>query len=183
MARGIGAIDNRLMSTVLRPMTEDAFVRFRENAVVRYAEENVAAGRWPAEGALARSAEAYERLLPQGLATPNQHLFSMHEGVAGAQAQGGGAGAEIGAEIGVLWLAVTEHPGGRSGYVYEVEVWSEHRRRGHARGAFLALEALAREMGLADIGLHVFAHNHEAQALYRALGYEPTGINMQKRLG
>jgi ribosomal protein S18 acetylase RimI-like enzyme len=162
----------RMSTVALRPMTEAAFTRWFAHSVVRYAEENVAAGRWPAEGALARADEDCRRLLPQGLATPNQHLFSLVDGESGE-----------GVEVGVLWLAVTGYPGGRSGYVYEIEVWAEHRRRGYARGAFLALEALAREMGLADIGLHVFAHNHEAQALYRALGYEPTGINMQKRLG
>lgn len=157
------------MSTVLRPMTEAVYARWFAHSVARYAEENVAGGRWPAEGALARAEEGCRRLLPQGLATPRQQLYTLHE-------------AGSGTEVGVLWLAVTDHPAGRSGYVYEIEVWPAHRRRGHARGAFLALEALAREQGLADIGLHVFAHNHAAQALYRALGYEATGINMQKRL-
>jgi ribosomal protein S18 acetylase RimI-like enzyme len=168
---------NRGMNTLLRPMTEAGFARWFEHSVARYADENVAAGRWPADGALARADEGCRRLLPGGLATPGQQLFTVHEAAEGAP-----AGAEAGVEVGVLWLAVTEHPGGRSGYVYEIEIWPAHRRRGHARGAFLALEALAREQGLADIGLHVFAHNHGAQALYRALGYEPTGINMQKRL-
>jgi ribosomal protein S18 acetylase RimI-like enzyme len=162
------------MNTLLRPMTEAAFAAWFAHSVARYADENVAAGRWPAQGALARADEACRRLLPLGLATPGHQLFTLHQA---------GAGDEAGVEVGVLWLAVTEHPGGRSGYVYEVEVWPAHRRRGHARGAFLALEALARDQGLCDIGLHVFAHNEAAQALYRALGYEVTGINMQKRLG
>lgn len=157
------------MNTVLRPMTEAAFERYRAGAVQHYAEVNVAAGRWPAEGALARSEEAHRGLLPQGRATPGQHLFTVHDAVDGA-------------EVGVLWLAVTEHPGGRSGYVYDVEIAASHRRRGHARAAFAALEEVAREMGLSDIGLHVFAYNTGAQALYRSLGYETTGINMQKRI-
>lgn len=155
-------------------MTEVGFAAWFPRSVARYADESVAAGRWPADGALARADEACRRLLPLGLATPGHQLFTLHES---------GPGREAGVEVGVLWLAVTEHPSGRSGYVYEVEVWPSHRRRGHARGAFLALEALARAQGLADIGLHVFAHNAAAQALYRALGYEVTGINMQKRVG
>lgn len=157
------------MTTLLRPMSDATFARWFEHSVARYADENVAAGRWPAEGALARADEGCRRLLPQGVATPGQQLFTMHDATSDT-------------EVGVLWLAVTEHPAGRSGHVYDIEVWPAHRRQGHARGAFLALEALAREQGLADIGLHVFAHNHAAQALYRALGYEATGINMQKRL-
>ncbi|HEX5682535.1 MAG TPA: GNAT family N-acetyltransferase [Ideonella sp.] len=157
------------MSTSLQRMTEAAYVRFTEAAVADYADDNVAAGRWPAEGALERSRLEQERLLPQGLATPGQHLFTIHDDASGAA-------------VGVLWLSVTEHPGGRSGYVYDVAIDPPHRRRGHARAAFLALEAVARELGVDDIGLHVFAHNEGAQALYLALGYEPTGINMKKRL-
>ncbi len=157
------------MSTTLQPMTEAAFERFCERAVVDYAEENVAAGRWPAEGALERSRQDHDRLLPLGLATPGQHLFSIHDGA-------------LGADVGTLWLAVTEHPGGRSGYIYDVAIAPEHRRRGHAKAAFVALEAVARELGLGDIGLHVFAHNEGAQALYRGLGYQVTGLNMRKAM-
>ncbi|HEV8690576.1 MAG TPA: GNAT family N-acetyltransferase [Ideonella sp.] len=153
--------------TNLVPMTEAAFVRFREQSIADYAQENIEAGRWPIEGALERSQESYARLLPQGLATPGQHLFTIHD-----EAQG--------TDVGVLWLAVTESPSGRSGYVYDVAVASEHRRRGHARAAFIALEGVARELGLFEIGLHVFAHNPSAEALYRSLGYRVTGTNMQK---
>jgi ribosomal protein S18 acetylase RimI-like enzyme len=150
-------------------MTDEAYVRFNEAAITDYAEGNVAAGRWPVEGALERSRQEHERLLPQGLASPNQHLFTIRDD-------------ELGADVGVLWLSVTEHPGGRTGYVYDLAVAPPHRRRGHARAAFLALEAVARELGVDDIGLHVFAHNEGAQALYRGLGYQTTGINMRKRI-
>ncbi|MFO1298108.1 MAG: hypothetical protein U1F25_17690 [Rubrivivax sp.] len=34
--------------------------------------------------------------------------------------------------------------------------------------------------GLSGIALHVFGHNHEAQALYRKLGYVATNIHMFK---
>lgn len=157
------------MSTTLQPMTEAAFRHFCERAVADYAEENVAAGRWPAQGALERSRQEHDRLLPQGLATPGQHLFSIRDTAQGV-------------DVGSLWLAVTEHPGGRSGYIYDIVIAPAHRRRGHARAAFVALEAVARELGLGDIGLHVFAHNEGAQALYRGLGYQVTGLNMRKVL-
>lgn len=158
------------MATRLLRMTAPAYARFRDEAVATYAQSNVDAGRWPAEGALERSRQEHARLLPQGLQTPGHHLFTIHDD-------------EAGQDVGVLWLAVTEHPTGRSGYVYEVSVAPEHRRRGHARAAFLALEHIGQALGLSDIGLHVFANNPGAQALYRSLGYETTGINMRKRLG
>ena len=159
------------MSTQLRRMDEADYERFRETSISEYAQANIDAGRWPVQAALERSREAYERLLPKGLKTPGQHLFNIHDDLQGV-------------DVGVLWLAVTEQPGGLpSGYVYDVAIYPPHRRQGHARAAFVALETLGREMGLAEIGLHVFWNNEGAQALYRSLGYEPTGINMHKKLG
>jgi hypothetical protein len=46
----------------------------------------------------------------------------------------------------------------------------------------LQLEAIAREMGLQQMGLHVFAHNPGASALYESLGYVVTSLNMLKPL-
>jgi ribosomal protein S18 acetylase RimI-like enzyme len=170
-ASAAGHRQNAAMGTQLRRMNEAEYERFRETSIREYAQANIAAGRWLVEAALERSRDAYERLLPKGLKTPGQHLFTVHDD-------------DQRVDVGVLWLAVTEQPGGLStGYVYDVAIAPEHRRQGHARAAFLALEAVAREMGLAEIGLHVFWNNEGAQALYRSLGYEPTGINMHKKLG
>ena len=152
-------------------MGEGEYERFRETSIREYARANIDAGRGPAEAALERSRDAYDQLLPKGLKTPGQHLFTIRDDTRGT-------------DVGVMWLAVTEHPGGqRSGYVYDIAIAAEHRRQGHARAAFVALESLARGMGLDELGLHVFWNNQAAQALYRSLGYEPTGINMHKKLG
>jgi ribosomal protein S18 acetylase RimI-like enzyme len=45
-----------------------------------------------------------------------------------------------------------------------------------------AIEPRVRELGVTGIGLHVFAHNPGAQALYAKLGYNVTSINMRKNL-
>ena len=44
------------------------------------------------------------------------------------------------------------------------------------------LEEIAREMGLRQLELHVFAFNDGARTLYDSLGYTVTGLNMAKRL-
>jgi ribosomal protein S18 acetylase RimI-like enzyme len=151
-------------------MRPEVFEEVIATSIADYAQDNVAVGRWLAENALERSRSDFETLLPQGLATPDNHWLEMRA-------------AEVGPPIGHLWFAVQERYGRRTAFVYNVEVRPEYRRQGHARRAFEALESLAGEMGVASIGLHVFGFNTAAQALYRALGYTVTGINMNKDLG
>ena len=155
--------------TTLVPMQEAAFAVYLNAAVIGYAQDNVASGRWPAEGALARSRADFEASLPQGLATPDNFLFEIKRELTGPT-------------VGFIWFAVVEKNGLRSAFVYDVEVQPEFRRQGHARAAFKALEPLVRDLGLPSIGLHVFGHNPGAQALYSSLGYAVTGTNMLKVL-
>ena len=63
--------------TSIRPMPQEAYAAFFEDAAAGYAAQNVAGGRWLPEDAadLARAETA--RLLPQGLQTPDNHLFEV----------------------------------------------------------------------------------------------------------
>ena len=155
--------------TVLAPMRPEVFADYVESSVAGYAEENVAAGRWPQDGALERSAAEFRELLPRGLATPDNHVFEIKA-------------SDDGPTVGFIWFATEDRHGRRGAYVYDVVVDAAHRRQGHARRAFLALEPIVAGLGLNSIGLHVFGHNTGAQALYAELGYVVTGLNMLKTL-
>jgi RimJ/RimL family protein N-acetyltransferase len=155
--------------TILCPMRPEFYGPYLEASVAGYADDNVASGRWPREGALERSRADFEALLPQGLATPDNHLFEIKA-------------AEDAATLGSIWFAVEQRHGIRGAFVYDVEIHPPWRRRGHAMRAFQALEPLVAALGLSSIGLHVFGHNLGAQALYAKLGYSVTGINMVKHL-
>lgn len=154
-------------TTTLVPMTEAEFLAFVEEIVPAYAADKVACGQWPEAEALARSREELAELLPQGLATPGQHLYTLHDAASGDA-------------VGRLWIAEQQRAGSKVAYVYDVAIAPAHRRRGHAMRAFEALEAEARALGFEGIALHVFGHNRGAQALYEKLGYRPTNIHMFK---
>ena len=155
--------------TTLIPMSAEKFVHYQVAAVAGYAEDNVASGRWPEEGAIERSQADFAASLPQGLQTPDNYLFEIRRGGDGP-------------EVGYIWFAVVEKNGLQSAFVYDVEIKPEFRRQGHAAAAFAALEPLVRKLGLSSIGLHVFSQNAGAQALYRKLGYGVTSLNMLKHL-
>lgn len=156
--------------TVLVPMRPASYPAWLEAAIADYAEDNVASGRWPAAGAVARSRADFASLLPRGLATPDNHLFEI-------LVRDGGPVA------GFLWLAIERRDEGISGFVYDIKISPGYRRQGHASRALTALEAVASAQGATSLGLHVFAFNAGARALYERLGYRVASLNLRKPLG
>ena len=77
---------------------------------------------------------------------------------------------------------MTERSAIREAFILDIKIFEEFRRRGYARLALQEMERLVRKAGLSRISLHVFAYNQPAQALYAALGFVVTGLNMQKVL-
>lgn len=153
---------------VLRRMTQEQFDDWLPGAIKGYAEEHVASGRWSKDEALGRSRQEYEQLLPQGVTTPNHHLWTIVRESDGQRA-------------GMLWMAVRDQPA-RQAFIYNIEIDEQFRRRGYAEQAMLKLETEVRQLGLDTISLHVFGHNAKARPLYEKLGYEPTNILMAKKL-
>jgi ribosomal protein S18 acetylase RimI-like enzyme len=155
--------------TVLVPMSESEYQSFVAQTIPGYAAEKVASGEWSQENSLELANKAYAELLPRGLNSSGNYLYSIRE-------------SSDSAVLGTLWIAVKERAGQRIAYIYDVVIKPEHQRKGHASGAFAALEDEARRLGLSGIGLHVFGHNVAAQALYLKLGYQTTNITMYKSL-
>jgi RimJ/RimL family protein N-acetyltransferase len=156
----------------LQLMTPAEYEAWHVNTVQEYADEKVKAGNWDAAGALERSAEEHRKLLPQGLASPDNYLYTLWAEPA--------PGAPLTA-VGMLWLAVPAWKPPLA-FVYDFLIYEPYRRRGYAFEALRALEDNVRALGLDTIGLHVFGHNHAARALYEKAGYEVTNVNMAKKI-
>ena len=154
---------------MLVPMSEETFRRFVAEEIEEYAQSNVKSGRWGPEVALDTAKREFNRLLPQGRSTPDHHVLQI---VAPNSAE----------VVGWLWWAVTERSAIREAFILDIKIFEEFRRRGYARLALQEMERLVRKAGLSRISLHVFAYNQPAQALYAALGFVVTGLNMQKVL-
>jgi ribosomal protein S18 acetylase RimI-like enzyme len=150
----------------LVPMSPDEFDGFLGKLIREYAADHVAAGRWTADVAEAEARKEIERLLPTGLATPNHLLYSILADPADEK-------------VGVAWFAIEP----RGAFIYYIEIFEAHRRRGYAEQALRQLEAIAVERGATKTLLHVFGSNTAARKLYSKLGYEETNVLMAKGLG
>ncbi len=155
----------------LAPMTPETYGAWLVEAIREYAADLAANNGLSPEAALARSERDFHELLPQGPATPQQHVYS----ILAAPEPGSAA-----RPIGVIWFAERDNP--PTAFVYDFSVDAAYRGRGYGAQALLAIEARVKALGLTRIGPHVFGHNHGARRLYERLGYQVTNVNMAKDL-
>ena len=155
----------------LEPMTAEQFDLYVATAVPGYADAHIAAGDCAPEDALALAQNDYRQLLPDGLKSANQFLFTIRDDALGNN--------EI---VGMVWFAVKEGRLVRSAYIYDITVREDLRGKGYGRLAIAEVEKHVQEMGIFKISLNVFGYNHGARSLYEKIGYQITGIGMTKTL-
>jgi ribosomal protein S18 acetylase RimI-like enzyme len=150
-------------------MSPEPFAAYLERQITDYAEVKVKAGAWPADGALEKARHDFGKFLPEGLATPGQHLSELIS--------------EPGGEVvGQLWLELESKREPGSAFVYDIRVAPAFQGRGYGREAMLLAEAQARQHGCREMKLMVFAFNAPARALYEKLGYAVVDMLMRKPL-
>ena len=153
------------MPLALVPMSAADYLAWWDIIVPEFAADKVVNGSWTPAESLQRSLDSMHGLLPQGQSTPGQFLYAL-------------VLTETGLTVGYLWLGSRDG----QGYLYDLYVYPEFRRRGHARQAMQALESEARKQGFSSIALHVFGGNQAAADLYRSVGYAVTDLNLRKAL-
>ncbi len=155
--------------TTLSPLTPAEYDAWRDAAIPAYARDKVAAGQWNEAESLDKARAEVDEILPQGLATPGHHLYAIRDA------------AHVDS-VGTLWIEAQQRGSRRIAYVFDLAVAPAHRRQGHGKRAFMALEHQAHALGLDGVTLHVFGHNAAARALYASLGYAETNVVMSKDL-
>jgi ribosomal protein S18 acetylase RimI-like enzyme len=151
----------------LRPMTEAEFAAYRATSEQGYAAQIVDSGQMDAESAATKATEDFARLLPDGLASANMHLWTA---------------LVDGCPVGIGWIEMRDRPGGATAWVFDIEVDEARRGEGLGRAIMLALQQAARDLGAGSMGLNVFGHNTPAIRLYESLGYTVTGQQMKVEL-
>ena len=157
------------MTVRLEAMSEEEFSQWRDSHSIDYAHEKVKSGAWSIEEAPRLADEEYTRLLPQGLQTADNFLYTAIDEATGDK-------------VGHIWFTKMTYGGQTFAFIYDIIIFEEYRRRGYGEATMLAVEEKVREQGLDSIALHVFGHNHAAKTLYVKIGYEITDINMMKKL-
>ncbi len=150
----------------LIPMSQLEFDAFLERTIPEYAADHVCAGQWLESESLEKSRKEFEDLLPQGLNTEDNFLYTLVDGDKA---------------VGMIWMKIKRHPS-ISGFIYDVFVDERFRGKGYGKNLMLLLEEKARGKGLGSLELHVFGSNNVALKLYEIIGYETTNVLMRKTL-
>ncbi|MBC7420589.1 MAG: GNAT family N-acetyltransferase [Bdellovibrio sp.] len=151
----------------LRKMTPAEFLDYMEYAVDNYAvEKQKGEGLTQAE-AQKVSKESYAKLLPQGLESKDQFLYSAIE-------------KSTHRAIGILWMAKKLNGEKPYVFIYDIELLPEKRGQGLGKQLLSLMEVEAKKLGCVSVGLHVFGHNAAAVALYEKSGFETTSRMMKK---
>ena len=145
------------------------FEEFLEKAIHDYAQEKITSGNWMADEALEKSRAEFMSLLPDGLQTKDQFVYSVLD-------------EDTNLSIGVLWVQVKMGEFHRKAFICDFVIQPEFRGNGFGKQALQALDKKLKEMGVTSVSLHVFAHNTNAIALYEKAGYKATNLYMGKEL-
>ena len=151
------------------PLTKEEYQSYINTVIDELPKEFIRAGVRDQKKAIRQTKEQIERILPNGLETPNNFLYSILDKVTSNK-------------VGILWYEIREKEGIKHAFICDISINKNHRRKGYGTQAFQVLEKEVKNKGLSSIKLHVFGHNKLAIKLYKKLGYKATNVLMSKDL-
>lgn len=146
-------------------MTQPEYDAWLEYCIVEYAKDKMESLGISEAEALDLSKTSFERLLPDGLNTPDNYLFSV---------------ADSENLVGNLWFKISTDRGITTAFIYDIEMKPEFRGQGYGKATMQLIEPEARKYGATKIALHVFGGNETALKLYERSGYRVTDVSMSK---
>lgn len=150
----------------LTKMTKKSFEDYMATSVEVFANEKVENGTWDKASSISNSKKEYDRLLPEGLQTPNNYFYSVlyHEKI-----------------IGYIWIAKSTD-NENTAFIYDFEIYPEFQNLGFGTKVINLIEIQAKQLSFTSLALHVFGNNSRALHVYQKTGFQITDINMQKKL-
>ncbi len=150
-----------------RKMSQDEYSKYSEPQLESYAQDIARNFKRPIDEVRIDAKEQVNRTLKDGLSTQGHFLFNVIE-------------KKTGETIGRIWYNVEKDK--KRAFLYDILIHKAYRGKGYGRKTLQLLEAKLRDMGIKQLGLHVFGDNQVAINLYKTQDYYTASFNMQKDL-
>ncbi len=148
-------------------MSEEEYSRIREPSLENYAQDIARNFKRPIEEVRTEAREQVARILKDGFASPGHFMFNVIE-------------TKNAETVGHVWFNVENDK--KRAFLYDILIHEPYRGKGYGKKTLQLLEVTLKDMGVSQLGLHVFGDNRVAINLYKTLGYYTTSFNMQKDL-
>jgi ribosomal protein S18 acetylase RimI-like enzyme len=152
----------------LVPMSESEYAFWAPRSRQAYAEDKMKANSLTKSEADKIADAAFEGLLPDGLNSKDNFLFSVKD--------------EELKTVGYIWFCIRGESNNRRAFICDIIIEEPHRGKGFGKKTMLLIEQEIKKQGLNRVGLHVFGFNTTAINLYQSLGYLTTDLVMEKVL-
>lgn len=155
----------------LRAMRAEELCDYRNLFITEYAQDLSSNSNYSVEQALAYATHSFDGYLPEGVNSPNDHLFCIEN-----------SNAISGEEqlVGYLWYGLGQEDS--AAFIKDFYVLPQCQRKGYGSACLEALEKQLMDQGIFEIKLRVAADNPQAKRLYEQMAFVVTGFNMSKSL-
>src|SRR5215212_6046538 len=109
-------------------MLQSDFEPYFERGIHEYAADHVRNGNWTEEDALEKSKKEFQDLLPDGVNSKDQFLYSIVD--------------EAENKIGLLWVQVKDH----KAFIYDFSIDESFRGKGYGKQALIAMDETLKSM-------------------------------------
>ncbi|WP_145518587.1 GNAT family N-acetyltransferase [Yersinia mollaretii] len=155
----------------LRAMRAEELCDYRNLFITEYAQDLSSNSNYSVEQALAHATHSFDGYLPEGVNSPNDHLFCIEnrEDIEGEESL-----------VGYLWYGLGQEDS--AAFIKDFYVLPQCQRKGYGSACLEALEKQLIDQGIFEIKLRVAADNPQAKRLYEQMAFVVTGFNMSKSL-
>ena len=150
----------------LQKMTVKEFSDYSQKTIQAYAKEKQQTEHIPLSEAIKNAEAEYQHLLPLGLATKENYLYTIQDDDK---------------VKGRIWLA-TYRGNPEIAFIYDILIYPTFQNQGLGTKAIILAEKEMKKHGYKFLQLHVFGNNPRAIHVYEKLGLKATDIIMQKRI-
>jgi len=145
----------------LERMSEADFNIVKGKMIADYAKDKVKVGHWSEREALEFSKEALEKILKDGISTPNHYLLNAYED-------------EV--KVGFVWM----NKFNGEMFVNNTCIFEEFQENEYELKFIELIEDKANELDTKKINIHSYGYNEKNIAVYKKMGYDITDIYLNK---